>query len=361
MAAALLVTSSAAVYCQSFRFAVVGDVQAPSQKAFDMAKAAVYEELSARTDIDAAFFLGDLSMENAEILAGTAELFKSWRFPVYAVPGNHDRDGEKMGPRSLDTWNRVFGSTDTTFVMNGVRFILMNDVRTGSEKEGKDYVGGLSSPQKEWLDDVLGRKFSGKTVLLSHIGLSSCRGRDSLAVSVTRDKVSMLLNAHTHTASRGKWNDIETFDAGAPYAMQWKKEKASDLMNCGTPRGYFIFTVNPDAPKAEWLKIEFHSVVKEYPSPAYACVDADGRLIVNVYGGEKSGRLTAGGREMTWVKMPDPRISRMANDPDCKIKVKEKSSRHVWILIDPDVHSGDELTLDYKDKHLSFTETIHVN
>ncbi|MCQ2158596.1 MAG: metallophosphoesterase [Bacteroidales bacterium] len=349
MTAALLVTGSAAAFCQSFRFAVVGDIQAPSQKEFDMAKAAVYEELSARTDLDAAFFLGDLSMENSEILAGTAALFKSWSFPVYAVPGNHDRDGEKMGPRSLDTWERVFGKPDTTFVMKGVRFILVNNVRTGFEREGKDYVGGFNDSQKEWLDGVLETCFEGRTFLLSHIALKSCVGRDSLAAGVTPDKVSMLLCAHTHTASRGKWNDIETFDAGAPYARKWKKDKASDLMACGTPRGYFIFTVRPEAPESEWLEIEFHSVVKEYPSPAYACIDEEGRLVVNVYGGVKSGTLTAGGRKMTWQKMPDPRIG------------KDKNSRHVWILEDSKVHPGDELPLDYRDKHLRFHQTIRIN
>lgn len=335
---------------QPFRIAVVGDIQAPDQGAFKMAREVILDDLGARKDIEAAFFLGDLSMENTGVLENTSELFKSWDFPVYAVPGNHDRDGALMGRRSLDTWLRCFGRPDTTFVFKGVRFILMNNVRTGFEKEGKDYVGGFSESQKKWLDETLHRPFEGRTFFLSHIALDSCKGKDSLAVFFSNAGPLMLLNAHTHMVSRSSWQGYETFDVGAPYANQWKSTEGADLMHCGAPRGYFILTVDPGADGDEWLKIEFVSAVKKYPSPAYACVDDSGKLIVNVYAGAVDGRATANGSAMSYKKMPDPRTSS-----------RDKDSKHIWVLKNSGFKAGDSFVLDYVDRHINFTETLTVD
>ncbi|MCQ2158597.1 MAG: metallophosphoesterase [Bacteroidales bacterium] len=338
-----------AVTVEPFRIAVVGDIQAPDQKAYEMAREVILDDLGKRKDIEAAFFLGDLSMENSEVLEKSAKLFKSWSFPVYAVPGNHDRDGELMGKRSLDTWKRNFGTPDTTFVLKGVRFILMNNVRTGTEVQGKDYAGGFTEPQKMWLDKTIHTEFDGRTFFLSHIAVSSCKGKDTLATIFSGVGPLMLLNAHTHMVSRSSWQGYETFDAGAPYAYKWKSDKGAELMSCGAPRGYFIFTVDPEAEGDDYLKIEFLSAIEEYPAPAYACVDSSGKLIVNVYAGAEDGSITADGRKMSYKKMPDPRISS-----------RDKDSKHIWILKNSGNKAGDSVVLEYSDKHYNFTKTLTV-
>ena len=88
------------------------------------------------------------------------------------MPGNHDRDRypkEDGRARDLSSWQREVGYIDTTFVCKGVRFILMNDVRT---RRQADYEAGWSEAQKRWLADVIALTPDAQPVVLAtHIPL----------------------------------------------------------------------------------------------------------------------------------------------------------------------------------------------
>lgn len=343
----------------TFKIAIVGDIQVPDDNAYALSSA-VFDDLASRKDIDAAFFLGDLVMENSSLLEKIAKRFSTWKFPVYIVPGNHDRDGKVMGQRSLDSWKKLFGEPDRVVYVKGVKFILMNDVRTGKERSGKDYVGGLNKAQKKWLKEELAKPYEGRSFLMTHVPFSSCYGADSLSSIISGHESMLLANAHTHVCSRGFWSGFETLDAGAPYAMTWMEDKRSDLMNCGAPRGYYIATVNPSAADDSWLEMEFHSVVKESPAPVYV-EQKDGRLVVNVFGGAPDACIYVSCKPLTYQPMLDPRIERMRKDSSCKVPAGNKKSKHIWVLNKSGLQKGDEVEVFYSDRHMKFKQKVTVH
>ena len=353
----------------SFRVALVGDVQAPDDHAFERAKQTLFKDLESRSDIDMALFMGDLSMENSGVLTRAASALKSLPFPAFAVMGNHDRDGKLMGQRSADTWRQCVGYSDTVLIFNGVRFILMDNVRTGHERDGKDYVGGLTPSSKAWLASVLDRPFEGHTVLATHIPLSGCHGADSLAAMLAGHEGVLLVNAHTHRVIRDVWNGMETLDVGAPYALTWVDDPASDMMNCGAPRGYFVADFYPEA-GADWFSLDFRSVIAACPGRVEASTGTNsGRLIVNVYGGAEDGSVTVcrpdGSDSMIlgWSKELYRQTSHLLKDSTRRVPAKKISSTHLWSSPKGEAipyRSGDEVLIRYSDRRMSFEEIITI-
>ena len=126
------------------RVAFVGDPQVDDATQLGYARASIYRELRERKDLDLVIFLGDLVNDKMEYIAPTVASLDSLGCPWLAIPGNHDRDRypkELERARDLASWQREVGYIDTSFVLKGVRFILMNDVRT---RDRADYEAGWS-------------------------------------------------------------------------------------------------------------------------------------------------------------------------------------------------------------------------
>ena len=104
-------------------------------------------------------------------------------------------------PRDLKTWRERVGYVDTSFVAKGVRFVLMNNVRT---KGLRDYEGGFSETQKSWLDSLVKESAKAKRIVLAtHIPVSEMTGRDSLMnILAPVTGKTTLFCGHTHTVRR---------------------------------------------------------------------------------------------------------------------------------------------------------------
>lgn len=346
----------------NLRVAFIGDLQVSDEAALGRVRKSVLADLAGRKDIDFAVLAGDLVEEHCDLLPEVKAAFDSLPFPVFAVPGNHDRDGALLGTRSLDTWNRVFGYTDTTFVAKDVRFILLNSVRNSRVRPKRDYVIGTTAAQKEWLSSVLAGSEQQYNVIVTHGQLSKAHaGADSLYGIVSSRSGVFLVEAHTHRAARSVWKGVDELNVGAPYALGWGEDSRMDLMNCGAPRGYFVADIN--TLEKPWLELEFRSLVPGCPGQAHATIDGKGRLLVNVHAGAEYGEVKVDGKPLKRLKEVCPETQDLLSRKAEGIPAKKISSSHIWGTKDPvtDKYAkGDRISLSYSDTYLKFTETITI-
>lgn len=244
---ALAIASSASA-SRPLRVAFVADPQVDNPVELDYARRSAYKELREREDLDLVVVLGDLVNDKPGLFAPTIASLDSLGCPWVAVPGNHDRD-YGVRPRTLDSFKKYFGSVDTSFVKEGVRFILMNNIRYSGGREET----GFSEAQKSWLASVLKTADgSRRTVLATHIPLSSAKApfSDSLKTILDDCPDLLLVCGHTHNVFRHSLRlsgtrEVEELTAGSLCGTWWRGPKDEEgipyaLQNCGAPKGYFV-------------------------------------------------------------------------------------------------------------------------
>ena len=186
------------------------------------------------------------------------------------------------------------GYTDTTFILKGVRFISLDDVREGPN----GYEGGLREDQKEWLDSVMAKTPKGmRTVVTCHIPLSEFQAKDSLATVFKNHRRVLAVCGHTHTVGRSTLNlsDDVAFEqvlGGALCGSWWRGQKGEDglpysLMNCGAPRGWFLAEFSD---RRDWYRLQYRCTGRDTDDQMSVRL-RDGMLMVNVYGGSTEGRM----------------------------------------------------------------------
>ena len=273
--------------------AFVGDPQVDDATQISYARRSIYKELRERKDIDLVIMLGDLVNDKPELIGPSVASLDSLPCPWFAVPGNHDRDNVKGEFRGISRWKDELGYVDTTFVMHGIRFILMNDVRTIGRA---DYEAGLLESQKQWLGEVLDTTpDSQQIVFASHIPLTEMHAKDSLEMMFRSKEDVLLVSGHTHQVRREtlilNGRKVENLVAGATCGSWWRGFKddlgiPDGLMNCGSPRGYFICDFNGHGYRLSFKKVSGDE-------NASAAITEDGRILVNVFGGSIDGKLYA--------------------------------------------------------------------
>ena len=123
----------------AYRFAVLGGTRAPT------GSQATYGQISQAMKgqaVNFAVHLGDaVTNGNKRQLEMFREQLRSFAFPTYAVPGNHE-----VASGGRKDWNRLFGSVPLSFRIGTDRFLML------------DNAAGLLDPKQEsWLRDALGR------------------------------------------------------------------------------------------------------------------------------------------------------------------------------------------------------------
>lgn len=357
--------------------AFVGDPQADNATQVTYARKSIYKELRERKDIDLVIVLGDLVNDKPELIEPSVASLDSLPCPWFAVPGNHDRDNVKGEFRGISRWKEVLGYQDTTFVMHGIRFILMNDVRT---KGRADYEAGLLETQKEWLQEVMDATPSGQQIVFaSHIPLTEMHAKDSLEMMFKGKDNVLLVSGHTHQVRRElltlNGRKVENLVAGATCGSWWRGFKDSigvpdALMNCGSPRGYFICDFKPAGYSLKFKKVSGDE-------NASATVTEDGRILVNVYGGSIDGHLSARipglGRisfRQNYVIAPEVQERIDFNEAMTKeyrkehkeeyIPMRKLASPHVWEaqVDDPGALKGKKIAVMYDDGTMKFKKRL---
>ena len=381
---------------RGLRVAFVGDPQVDDSLELEFARKSIYRELMQRKDIDLAVFLGDLVNDKPELLLPTRAILDSLPFRWVCVPGNHDRDLYPKNPdgkrrlRDLQTYRKIIGHPDTTFVTRGIRFILMNNVR---HSEKGEYEGGLTSGQKHWLDSVVTTSPGVKvalTVFAAHIPLGRPESADSVYSILDKAGALMTVFGHTHTVSRHSvrmpsGREMEMLVAGAACGSWWRGVRDASgvpyaLQNCGAPRGYFIADFNRKGkyslkykcvgrPEEEQFSI-YSSTLKSISQG----ISRDSTVLtVNVFGGSSDGILEVKGikgwrplslkgetalevLEVIDFNRRATREERKKNKRDF-IPLRNMKSPHVWSgLMDGDL-TGKSIRVRYRDSCMSFTSS----
>lgn len=388
---AVLLLASQPGGAQRLRVAFVGDPQVDSETDLAYARKSVYGELGSRTDVDFAIFLGDLVNDKMDLLAPSRAILDSLPFPWACVPGNHDRDVYGRGRnRDMDSYRRIIGATDTTFVRGGVRFILMDDVR-GKGTQG--YEAGFREDQKAWLATVLdGTPQETLAVLSAHIPFSEFKALDSLETLLSRHPRLLLMTAHTHTMARHTLAfpgglAVEEVLAGASCGSWWRgvpDERGIPVsyQNCGAPPCYYLADFSGGA-----YRLDYKPVGRPASEKASAWVADSTRLVLNIYGGATGGtvRVKLPGR-LRWVSVPasaEPAPEQLlvarfneglaregrARNP-LHIPMRQTASPHVWAIDlsgSPRLLSalrrsaGKRVKIRYSDPSLSFTTRVEVS
>ncbi len=363
------------------RVAFVGDPQVNDATQLDFARRSIYRELRERKDLDLVILLGDLVNDKMEFLSPTVASLDSLPCPWLAVPGNHDRDRYPDNidkPRDLTTWQQELGYIDTCFVRKGVRFILMNDVRTRGKA---DYEAGWSEAQKQWLRRQLDQAFASEPIVLAtHIPLEEMHAQDTLAALLAGKNHLLLVSGHTHQVRRETLSlggqAVESLVVGAACGSWWRGFKDAAgvpdaLMNCGAPRGYFI---------CDFKRNGYTLAYKPVGSEALFSVGAvsDGRLAVNVFGGSKDGKVTI--RLPGGPAIPLERVSATAPEVleriafnssmtreyrrthrEEFIPLRKMGSPHVWVVPEGvEIAPGPEtrMTVRYRDARMRFRRSV---
>ena len=292
--ALLLGIVSLASWGRGLRVAFVGDPQVDNEEELGYARRSVYREIGARRDLSLAVFLGDLVNDDVRLLVPSRKILDSLRCPWTCVPGNHDRDmyGRKKGrPRDMASYSRIIGAPDTTFMLRGVRFVMMDDVRKGSN----DYEGGFRDDQKAWLRNVLESTPQKTLVVISvHIPFNEFHAKDSLESILSVHPKLLLMCGHTHTAARHTMVlpgglRVEEVLAGAACGSWWRGEKDYHgiplaTMNCGAPRGYYVADFRRGG-----YSLRYKVIGRSPESQATAWRMDSTRLVVNLFGGSADG------------------------------------------------------------------------
>lgn len=364
-----------------FRVAFVGDPQVDNATQLGYARASIYRELRERKNLDLVIFLGDLVNDKMEYLAPTVASLDSLGCPWLAIPGNHDRDrypGDSTRVRDLDTWQRTLGYIDTSFVRHGIRFILMNDVRTRGRA---DYEAGLSERQKEWLSTVLAATPEKQQIVFaSHIPLTEMHAKDTLDKLFAGKERVLLVSGHTHQTRRETLildgREVESLVAGAACGSWWRGVKDADgvpdaLMNCGAPRGYFICDFSCSGYRLSYKQVAGEALATVGATP-------DGRLAVNVFGGSKEGtvKVRTGGKTviLKQVSTPAPEVlarieSNLAMTREYRrahreefIPLRRIASPHVWVAPEgTSISPEDRITVIYRDRRMRFKKSLNYN
>lgn len=373
----LLATFAVALQCL-LRVAFVGDPQADGSGQVVYNQRSIFKELRSRKDIDLVIVLGDIVNDDVSLLDPSIASLDSLHAPWFAVPGNHDRDLEPGIQRDLKTWREKVGYIDTTFIDKGVRFVLMNNVRT---KGLRDYEGGFRESQKSWLDSLV--RNSGKVrqlVLVTHIPLSESKGRDSLmTILAPVAGKTTLVCGHTHTVSRHHLeNGMEEIIGGAACGSWWRGVKDENglpyaLMRCGSPRGYFIADF-----KGKGYSLDYKPVLRDDRGSATIVDSASHIVAINIYGGSEDGQVQyrpAGSHK--WLRATKsertaPEVIKVSDWNHSKSREYRKThkeefipmllrpSPHLWEIKDPDSIDGQIVTIRYKDENMKKTLKVRL-
>ncbi len=122
-----------------YRFAVVGGTRAatPGQATYGQISQAMKGQ-----SVNFAIHLGNaVTNGNKQQLEVFREQLRSFAFPTYVVPGNHE-----VASGGRKQWQRLFGTMPVTFRIGADRFIMLDNA-----------TGVVERKQEDWLMGVLGR------------------------------------------------------------------------------------------------------------------------------------------------------------------------------------------------------------
>jgi len=349
----------------SFRMAAVGDMQVDNAQEIQYTSQTLMPDLMGRGDLDFCLFLGDLVNDKPELLSAAKGMLSQIPFPSWTVLGNHDRK-TKTEDRQDASYNEYFGASSYAFNYGGVHFLILNNVFS----QGKaGYEGRLSEKQLTFAaNDLRLVPKNSRVVMAMHIPLAYTENKEELLNLLKGYDRVLVLSAHMHTVGRffhpttGK--PIPELSAGATCGGWWTGERdangnPSGLMQCGSPRNYFMLDFQKDSYTLTFkgVGLDEHTQMDIWVNgqdTLDAHVDALAELplntvVANVFGGSDSTLVSIqvdGGQpfRMEKSRMVSPNVSRIYALSREKVyptaysrraALRKQPSYHVWKALLP--------------------------
>ena len=233
---------------KQFRLNVIGDVQVGDSQELDYALRTLWPELLREEPGTVNLFLGDMVNDNLSLLPVLKTLMQQLPGPSWTLVGNHDRDVGTVSIGQTASYSAEFGAPVYAFNEGNVHFIVLNNVY-GKGKRG--YVGCLTEAQLRFVaNDLQLLPHDKQLVLAMHIPLAQTQNVSALLQLLEQRGRVLALTGHLHRVERyflkSKGVIVHELSAGATCGSWWVGEKdwegiPAALMQCGTPRGYFVF------------------------------------------------------------------------------------------------------------------------
>ena len=339
-----------------FKIGAIGDVQVSNIQEFGYANNSVMSELASRTDIDFNIFLGDLVNDNVEDLPLFKQTLESLPAKSWTVAGNHDRD--KSIENQQQTFNSLFGAADYAFNYGDVHFIVLNNVYP---KGKRGYEGRFTAKQLRFVKNDLALVSDKKLVVIAqHIPMFAVKNKGEILSLLENRGQVLILSGHTHRVSRHYLNsNIMEIVAGASCGNWWTGERdwqgvPSALMQCGSPRNYFLIQFNKSDYRFQFKGVGLDSSqqmtiwVNDQDSvdkhiPVLQELE-EGIVIANVYAGSEETQVRMQVDNGGWILMQktdlvDPNVARNVelNSLDVypssfsrKAALRRTGSPHIW-------------------------------
>lgn len=330
---------------KSFRIGAIGDIQVDNAEELNYAAKSIFSELNNRKDISFNLMLGDIVNDKVELLPIMHDMMNQLPSFSWTLVGNHDRNVDN--PLFMnDAFNRINGSDNYAFNHGKVHFIVLNNVFATDKKS---YEGRLTDKQLEFLKNDLSYVSKEKTIVISqHIPMVATRNKSEI-LDLLKDYANVLiLSGHTHTVSRHffKYPNIQELGVGATCGNWWRGEKNTEgvpsaLMQCGTPRGYFVVDFNDNK-----YNFRFKGVGLDDGKQMALTTDSN-RIVVNVFGGGDSTTVSIKIDNGEWVKMNhkrevDPTVAHIVELNHAKVyptkdntlnPLRKRFSPHLWEVL----------------------------
>ncbi len=339
-----------------FKIGAIGDVQVSNIQEIGYANSTIMSELIFRTDIDFNIFLGDLVNDNIEDLPLFKQTLERLPAKSWTVAGNHDRD--KSIENQQQTFNSLFGAADYAFNYGDVHFIVLNNVYP---KGKRGYEGRFTAKQLRFVKNDLALVSDKKLVVIAqHIPMFAVKNKGEILSLLENREQVLILSGHTHRVSRHYLSpNIMEIVAGASCGNWWTGERdwqgvPSALMQCGSPRNYFLIQFNKSDYRFQFKGVGLDSSqqmtiwVNDQDSvdkhiPVLQELE-EGIVIANVYAGSEETQVRMQVDNGEWILMQktdmvDPNVARNVelNSLDVypssfsrKAALRRTGSPHIW-------------------------------
>lgn len=283
---------------------VFGDPQPKSRLDVDYYKRDIVEPVRGKHRARLGISLGDIVSDDLSLYPALKAVDATLGIPWLHAPGNHDLDFDAGNDeRSLDSFRHAFGPDTYAWEESLANFIVLDDV-IYLPGESPAYIGGLREQQFAFLQAYLAGAPKDRLLVLSlHIPLFDATAGVETFRRADRERLFALLqpfpnvlvlSAHSHNQQHffhgrdtGWQGDkpLHEYNVGATCGAFWSGVKDAagipvTTMSDGTPNGYALLTVKPDAFDLRWFvaraaddyQIQLHAprVLRRGAFPAFA-------------------------------------------------------------------------------------------
>lgn len=283
---------------------VFGDPQPKTRVDVDYYRRDIVEPVRGKHRARLGISLGDIVSDDLSLFPALKAVDATLGIPWLHAPGNHDIDFDATSDeRSLDSFRHAFGPDTYAWEETRANFIVLDDVIYLPGKS-PGYIGGLREQQFTFLHAYLANAPKNRLLVLSlHIplfdttaGVETFRRADRARLFALLQPFPnvLVLSAHSHkqqhffhgpdTGWLGE-TPLHEYNVGATCGAFWSGVKdaagiPATTMSDGTPNGYALLTVRPDAFDLRWFvaraaddfQIQVHApkVLRHGSYPAFA-------------------------------------------------------------------------------------------